>query len=99
MFGELTITALSRCNKLMAEVFCRERYNVARLAPISKESIEHETDWSRFDFLLEGADIDDVRWTANMLATVRHECANRWLPIEEFGKRKGSGKTARRHPR
>jgi len=24
-----------------------------------------------------------------MLATVRHECANRWLPLEEFGKGKG----------
>lgn len=30
--------------------------------------------------------ITDVRWMAYMLATVRHECADRWRPIEEFGK-------------
>ena len=31
-------------------------------------------------------DLQDVRWAAYMLATVKHECADRWLPIEEFGK-------------
>lgn len=30
--------------------------------------------------------IDDVRWAAYMLATVKHECANTWLPITEYGK-------------
>src|SRR5689334_17515857 len=31
-------------------------------------------------------DVNDARWAAYMLATVKHECANRWNPIEEFGK-------------
>lgn len=30
--------------------------------------------------------IGDFRWAAYMLATVKHECANLWLPITEFGK-------------
>jgi hypothetical protein len=34
-------------------------------------------------------EVTDLRWAAYMLATVQHECANRWLPIEEFGKGKG----------
>lgn len=33
--------------------------------------------------------ITDLRWLAYMLATVKHECADHWLPIEEFGKGKG----------
>jgi uncharacterized protein YraI len=33
--------------------------------------------------------ITDLRWLAYMLATVKHECADRWKPIEEFGKGKG----------
>ncbi|MCI0436239.1 MAG: hypothetical protein L0271_21740 [Gemmatimonadetes bacterium] len=32
-------------------------------------------------------ELTDVRWAAYMLATVKHECANRWLPITEFGKK------------
>ncbi|HSU15333.1 SH3 domain-containing protein [Longimicrobium sp.] len=35
------------------------------------------------------AQISDIRWLAYMLATVKHECADRWKPIEEFGKGKG----------
>jgi hypothetical protein len=34
-------------------------------------------------------DVADVRWAAYMLATVKHECADTWHPIEEFGKGKG----------
>lgn len=34
-------------------------------------------------------DLSDVRWAAYMLATVKHECADRWHPIEEFGKGAG----------
>jgi hypothetical protein len=34
-------------------------------------------------------EITDIRWAAYMLATVQHECASKWLPIEEFGKGKG----------
>lgn len=41
--------------------------------------------------LIADADITDIRWAAYMLATVKHECAHKWLPIEEYGK--GVGKT------
>jgi len=34
-------------------------------------------------------DITDVRWAAYMMATVKHECADKWQPIEEYGKGKG----------
>src|ERR1051326_1859939 len=34
-------------------------------------------------------DVQDVRWAAYMLATVKHECADKWQPIEEYGKGKG----------
>ncbi|HEU4559351.1 MAG TPA: SH3 domain-containing protein, partial [Longimicrobium sp.] len=34
-------------------------------------------------------DITDIRWLAYMLATVKHECANTWRAIEEYGKGKG----------
>jgi hypothetical protein len=40
-------------------------------------------------FLEEDPDIADVRWAAYMLATIKHECADRWRPIEEFGKGRG----------
>jgi putative chitinase len=30
-------------------------------------------------------DVTDTRWAAYMLATVRTECANTWLPIAEYG--------------
>ena len=33
--------------------------------------------------------ITDLRWIAYMLATVRHECADTWLPIAEYGLGKG----------
>jgi putative chitinase len=32
-------------------------------------------------------EITNVQWAAYMLATVKHECANKWLPITEFGKK------------
>jgi uncharacterized protein YraI len=35
------------------------------------------------------ADITDLRWLAYMFATVKHECAGTWKPIEEYGKGKG----------
>lgn len=34
-------------------------------------------------------DVSDVRWAAYMLATVKHECADTWQPIEEYGKGHG----------
>jgi len=33
--------------------------------------------------------ITNIRWAAYMLATVKHECANTWQPIEEYGKGAG----------
>lgn|SRR5262249_29987619 len=39
--------------------------------------------------MTEDSDLSDVRWAAYMLATVKHECANHWQPIEEFGKGAG----------
>jgi putative chitinase len=35
------------------------------------------------------SDVQDERWAAYMFATVKHECADTWKPIEEFGKGKG----------
>ena len=34
-------------------------------------------------------DITDVRWASYMMATVKHECADKWQPIEEYGKGRG----------
>ncbi len=33
--------------------------------------------------------ITDIRWLAYMLATAKHECADTWKAIEEYGKGKG----------
>jgi hypothetical protein len=41
------------------------------------------------DRLIADADVTDIRWAAYMLATVKHECANTWMPIEEYGKGAG----------
>ena len=30
-------------------------------------------------------DLKSAQWAAYMLATVKHECANQWMPITEFG--------------
>jgi putative chitinase len=35
--------------------------------------------------LTQDSEIEDVRWAAYMLATVKHECANAWRPITEHG--------------
>jgi putative chitinase len=32
------------------------------------------------------ADVNDERWAAYMFATVKHECDDKWQPIEEYGK-------------
>ncbi len=39
--------------------------------------------------LVADANLDNIRWAAYMLATVKHECANTWQPIEEYGKGAG----------
>ena len=33
-------------------------------------------------------DVTDIRWLAYMFATTKHECADTWKPIEEYGKGK-----------
>jgi hypothetical protein len=33
--------------------------------------------------------VNDVRWATYMMATVKHECADEWQPIEEYGKGQG----------
>lgn len=35
------------------------------------------------------AEVTDVRWAAYMMATIKHECADTWKPIEEYGKGRG----------
>lgn len=35
-------------------------------------------------FIENDPDLTDIRWVAYMLATIKHECADRWQPIEEF---------------
>jgi predicted chitinase len=63
-----------------------ERYQ--KLAPkLSAAAVEgfHQL----LEFIHEDEAILNTRWAAYMLATVRHECAGKWLPIEEFGKGKG----------
>lgn len=37
------------------------------------------------DCLNTSVDITDLRQIAYMLATIKHECANTWKPIEEYG--------------
>ena len=56
----------------------------APLKPVAASGLE-----ALLGFLEEDPDVNDVRWAAYMLATVKHECADRWQPIEEFGKGKG----------
>lgn len=41
-------------------------------------------------YIERDAEINDVRWAAYIMATVKHECADTYLPIDEFGK--GAGK-------
>jgi putative chitinase len=33
----------------------------------------------------EDPDLKNLQWAAYMLATVKHECADKWMPITEFG--------------
>ena len=35
-------------------------------------------------FIENDPDLTDLRWVAYMLATVKHECADKWVPLEEF---------------
>jgi putative chitinase len=40
---------------------------------------------SLLGFLQLDAGVADLRWAAYMLATVKHECADSWHPVTEFG--------------
>ena len=46
-----------------------------------------------FKYLVNTAQADssivDIRWLAYMMATAKHEVANTWQPIEEYGKGAG----------
>ncbi len=46
-----------------------------------------------FSFLItsmaQDTQLTNLRWAAYMLATVKHECAETWRPIEEYGRGKG----------
>jgi hypothetical protein len=35
-------------------------------------------------FLENDAELADLRWVAYVMATVKHECADKWIPLEEF---------------
>ena len=37
-------------------------------------------------------DLTSLQWAAYMLATVKHECANKWMPITEYGSKDYFGK-------
>ncbi len=39
-------------------------------------------------------ELTDLRWAAYMLATVKHECADTWQPITEYGPKAYSPSTA-----
>jgi len=70
--------------------FDRKKFFHAYAAALGKLS-QHQM--QGLNALLAAAEADpkltDLRWLAYMLATVRHECANTWHPIEEYGKGKG----------
>ena len=44
------------------------------------------------EFIGHDKEVTNLRWAAYMLATVKHECANTWQPIPEYGKGKGKRK-------
>lgn len=52
--------------------------------PVKQQNIERLLSAIEAD-----AAVSDVRWAAYMLATVKHECADRWQPVEEYGKGAG----------
>ena len=41
---------------------------------------------SLLNAIIADTEITNIAWAAYMLATVKHECANTWRPIEEYGK-------------
>jgi len=70
--------------------FDRTRFRAAYVEHFPKPALTPQA-IEGLDHLLSGveqdATIDDVRWVAYMFATIKHECANRWLPVMERGAR------------
>lgn len=54
------------------------------LRPSQQEGIK-----DLLNFLEADGEVTDIRHAAYMLATVKHECAETWCPIEEYGKGTG----------
>src|SRR5215467_10438519 len=65
---------------------CITAYSAAygHIDPVKQQNIERLLSAIEAD-----AAVTDVRWAAYMLATVKHECADRWQPVEEYGKGAG----------
>lgn len=59
-----------------------------KLGPISEQSKADGIE-NLLTQLEADTDIADERWAAYMFATVKHECADMWHPIEEYGKGRG----------
>lgn len=62
-------------------------YQEKEFKPLSDTA--HEGLMEVLGFLESDEYMTDIRWIAYALATVFHECAGKWKPIEEFGKGKG----------
>ena len=59
-----------------------------QFGPISSQSQVDGIE-SMLTQLESDADVNDERWAAYMFATVKHECDDKWQPIEEYGKGAG----------
>ena len=67
--------------KFSREIFFnayKEQFNV-KLTQSQVDGLE-----ALLGFIEDDPGITDVRWAAYIIATVKHECADRWKPIEEF---------------
>lgn len=62
-------------------------YEVNAFKPLSDS--QHKGLSDVLIFMNSDENISDVRWFAYMLATTKHETADTWLPIAEYGKGKG----------
>jgi putative chitinase len=59
-----------------------------QFGPISSQSQVDGIE-SMLTQLESDAEVNDERWAAYMFATVKHECDDKWQPIEEYGKGAG----------
>ena len=60
---------------------CITAYSAAygHIDPVKQQNIERLLSAIEAD-----ATVTDVRWAAYMLATVKHECADRWQPVDGY---------------